>query len=242
LGSGPIISKVLQPSNTVTFASSGRLAVDSSVANPNPSSIGYTLGIRKGVDTGPEGPPFGPQGLGSLTTSEVGITGRQGHVSKYGSLAEGSSTSGAGLRETRQDPLSLSASMAEPSGLIPISVASLQDPLLPLHTTQTKFTMDLKEFTCRVEDHEHNVFDIDLKDPLAAKVSLSGEVDGLKPTAVSENPIEPRLFVVSRSAEAVEVLSTQDVSELERAVAICPDAIKTISGKYITYIHKLTDI
>ena len=120
-----------------------------------------------------------------------------------------------------------SLSSGEPVGQ---SVDSLNDPLLPLKTTRTKFTMDLGAFTCRVEDHEHNVFDMNLKDPLCPKVLLSGEVEGLKPTAVSVNPMEPRLFIISRSANAVEVLSTLKASELERVVAICPDAFKTISS------------
>lgn len=39
------------------------------------------------------------------------------------------------------------------------------------------------------------------------KVELSGEVEGLKPPAVADSPMQPRLFVVNRSAEAVEVVS-----------------------------------
>ena len=59
------------------------------------------------------------------------------------------------------------------------------------------------------QDYEHNSFDIDFKSaaPLAPRVTLSGEVAGLKPPAVSDAPKEPRLFVVARSAEATEVLS-----------------------------------
>ena len=109
------------------------------------------------------------------------------------------------------------------------SLASLNDPLLPLKTTRTKFSINLNDFTCRVEDHEHNVFDVSLKDPLSPRVTLSGEVEGLKPTAVSVSPMEPRLFIMSRSADAVEVLSTLKASELERMVVICPDAYKTVS-------------
>jgi hypothetical protein len=110
------------------------------------------------------------------------------------------------------------------------SVASLIDPLLPLRPTHTKFTIHLKEFTCKIEDHEHNVFDLSLTNPLCPKMQLSGEVEGLKPTAVSVSPLEPRLFIVNRSADATEVLSTLKASELERVVAICPDAFKTVSS------------
>jgi hypothetical protein len=104
------------------------------------------------------------------------------------------------------------------------------DSLLHTEALSTKFTIDLKEFRCKVEDYEHNLFDIGLRDPLNPVVVLSGEVTGLKPVAVSDDPIEPRLFVISRNAEAVEVLSNQEVSEYERAVTICPDAYRTICG------------
>ena len=35
---------------------------------------------------------------------------------------------------------------------------------------------------------------------------LSGEVEGLKPPAVADKPMEPRLFIVNRSAEATELV------------------------------------
>jgi len=60
---------------------------------------------------------------------------------------------------------------------------------------------------CFPQDYEYNCFDIDLKDPLNPRVALSGEVDGLKPTAVTDTPMEPRLFVVSRNAEVKEIVS-----------------------------------
>lgn len=57
------------------------------------------------------------------------------------------------------------------------------------------------------KDHENNVFEIDLlRDPLQPRIALAGEVGGLKPTAVAVASAEPRLFVVSRSAEAVELV------------------------------------
>ena len=111
-----------------------------------------------------------------------------------------------------------------------ISVASLSDPLLPLRPNSTKFTIDLFQATCKVEDHDYNIFNLSLKDLLNPSMLLSGEVDGLKPTSVSVSSLEPRLFVLNRSGEATEVLSTLKVSELERMVAICPDANKTVSS------------
>ena len=32
------------------------------------------------------------------------------------------------------------------------------------------------------------MFEVNLKDPMCPKVSLSGEVEGLKPTAVTDSP------------------------------------------------------
>ena len=110
------------------------------------------------------------------------------------------------------------------------TVASLSDPLLPLRPNSTKFTIDLFQATCKVEDHEYNIFDLSLRDPLNPSMQLSGEVAGLKPTPASVSPFEPRLFVLNRSGDATEVLSTLKVSELERMVAICPDAYKIESS------------
>jgi hypothetical protein len=45
------------------------------------------------------------------------------------------------------------------------------------------------------------------EDPLNPTVVLSGEVEGLKPPAVADKPMEPRLFVMNRAAEATEVVS-----------------------------------
>jgi hypothetical protein len=56
------------------------------------------------------------------------------------------------------------------------------------------------------QDCEHNSFELSLLDPLHPVVALAGEVPGLIPTAVTDNPIEPRVFIVSRSAEATEVV------------------------------------
>lgn len=64
-------------------------------------------------------------------------------------------------------------------------------------------------------------------DPLNPLVSLAGEVEGLKPTATVDKPIEPRLFVVSRSAEAKEIVSIQQVSDIEKLVELSPECSKT---------------
>ena len=56
------------------------------------------------------------------------------------------------------------------------------------------------------KDYENNSFDIDMKNPLQPTVSLAGEVSGLKPTAVSDSPIDPRLFVIKRNASVTELV------------------------------------
>lgn len=49
--------------------------------------------------------------------------------------------------------------------------------------------------------------DLSSPDALNPSVTLSGEVEGLKPPAVADKPMDPRLFVVNRSAEATELVS-----------------------------------
>ena len=40
-------------------------------------------------------------------------------------------------------------------------------------------------------------------------VNLSGEVAGLKPPAVTDSPMDPRVFIVNRAGDATEVVSFQ---------------------------------
>lgn len=68
-------------------------------------------------------------------------------------------------------------------------------------------------------------------DPLAVKVVLAGEVEGLKPPAVARNPRPPRLFVVERDGQAEEVLSIQDVALREHSLRWNPDASKVVDGQ-----------
>lgn len=49
--------------------------------------------------------------------------------------------------------------------------------------------------------------DLSSPDCLDPAVTLSGEVEGLKPPAVADKPMEPRVFIVSRTAEATELVS-----------------------------------
>ena len=88
-----------------------------------------------------------------------------------------------------------------------ISKTSVEkDILISNKVVDLKFCVNLCTQKCFIQDSEHNSFELSLKDPLNPIVSLAGEVDGLLPTAVTDNPIEPRVFVVSRTAEATEVV------------------------------------
>lgn len=71
------------------------------------------------------------------------------------------------------------------------------------------FTFDIVKFKCLIQDYEFNSFEVDLSsaESLHPSVTLSGEVQGLKPPAVADKPMEPRVFVVSRAAEATELVS-----------------------------------
>ena len=49
---------------------------------------------------------------------------------------------------------------------------------------------------------------------------------GLTPTAVSESPIEPRVFILNRKADAMEVVCSQEFARMEALAAFCPDTVK----------------
>jgi hypothetical protein len=70
----------------------------------------------------------------------------------------------------------------------------------------TKYIFHLTRLSCRIEDHENNVFDLDFFNPYEPKLSLAGEVEGLKPKAITEKTIEARVYVVNRSGNAIEVV------------------------------------
>jgi hypothetical protein len=62
--------------------------------------------------------------------------------------------------------------------------------------------------------------------PLNVIVQLAGEVPGLKPPAVARSPKPPRVFILTRSGDATEVLSVQDIRLYENQAKICGDVIK----------------
>lgn len=109
------------------------------------------------------------------------------------------------------------------------SVITLSEPSLSelpdRKVDQTKYVFYITKLACRIEvsyvylfvicditrpvhrqDHENNIFDIDLFNPLQPLISLAGEVDGLKPRAITESFMEPRTFIVDRTADAIEVV------------------------------------
>eukprot|EP01038_Epipyxis_sp_PR26KG_P010744 gene10744-14429_t len=136
-----------------------------------------------------------------------------------------SSTDDLGVTEKQSsiiDPTSSSQTITE------------KDIFLSTKAEETKFSFNFIKATCSILDYEYNRFEIDLiNNPLAPKVLLSGEVEGLKPPAVSDSPMEPRLFIVNRAGEATEVLSIKQVSSLESLLVRNPEDV----SKYSYNIH-----
>lgn len=93
----------------------------------------------------------------------------------------------------------------------------------------TKYIFHLIRLSCRIEDHENNVFDLDYFNPYEPKLSLAGEVEGLKPKAITEKNIEARVYVINRNGNAIEVVRNQDIEDLEIAMKLSPDSMKYIS-------------
>ena len=129
---------------------------------------------------------------------------------------------------TRRKPkklaqLGLSSSPRKPQDVVE------EEPAIEPKSTAAKYSFDLNVCQCVIEDHENNVFDIDLEEnPTAPLVSLAGEVDGCKPHAVAATNIEPRLFVVRRSADATEICRYEEINELD-------NAFKRSSSDYVKY-------
>lgn len=65
--------------------------------------------------------------------------------------------------------------------------------------------------------------------PLSPIVKLAGEVEGLKPTAVSDTPIDPKVFFINRNGTAIESVSVQDARISERLSKLNPDTKKAVS-------------
>lgn len=93
----------------------------------------------------------------------------------------------------------------------------------------SKYTFNIYNYTVHIIDHEYNSFEINLRDPLNPKRSLAGEVQGLKATAISDGPIEPRAFVLSRNGDTTEIISSQIITSNEDLVELSQDASKFVS-------------
>lgn len=91
---------------------------------------------------------------------------------------------------------------------VPVSASSAVTPLLDLHTRidNTKYVFHLADHRCVIEDHENNVFELDFRNPMEPKVSLAGEVEGLKPRAITEKTIEAKVYVINRNGNAIQVV------------------------------------
>ena len=92
-----------------------------------------------------------------------------------------------------------------------------------------KYKFNIYNYTTSIIDHEYNSFEISLYDPLNPKRSLAGEVQGLKATAISDGPIEPRTFILNRNGDTTEVLSSQLITSNEDLVELSPDNSKFIA-------------
>lgn len=119
-------------------------------------------------------------------------------------------------------------------------------PLMELHTKidNTKYIFRLAEHICIIEDHENNVFELDFQSPLEPKVALAGEVEGLKPHAITEKTLEAKVYVINRNGNAIQVVGVvkiyrnilqvgnQEIEDLNIAMKLSPDSMK-----YVTEAH-----
>ena len=116
------------------------------------------------------------------------------------------------------------------AGLSVDSAGAGQDKLIQTKPKMTKFSFDIESLTVNIQDFEHNSYEVDFcQRPLAPTLSLAGEVDGLAPSAVSEGPIEPRLFVISRHGQAKELVCPEEVRRMERLAVMSEDSTKVSS-------------
>jgi hypothetical protein len=119
------------------------------------------------------------------------------------------------------------------TGACEASVASIGsiDSLIKQQAAQngTTYVFNLLFMTCTIKDHENNIFDIELARPMDPFLQLAGEIEGMKPKAISESTTEPRLFIVNRDGNATEVVRCETVEALETAVETTPDLTKEVT-------------
>jgi hypothetical protein len=58
---------------------------------------------------------------------------------------------------------------------------------------------------------------------------LAGEIEGMKPKAISESTTEPRMFIVNRDGNATEVVRNETLEALETAVHTSSDLTKEVT-------------
>jgi hypothetical protein len=88
---------------------------------------------------------------------------------------------------------------------------------------QTSYIFNLKTSSCCIEDFEYNRFDFVLTDPLHPFVDLAGEVAGLKPLAITDKPLDPRLFIISRDGFTREIVSDDFIKDHDKLSRDSPD-------------------
>mmetsp|Transcript_28071 Transcript_28071/g.47448 ORF Transcript_28071/g.47448 Transcript_28071/m.47448 type:complete len:1685 (+) Transcript_28071:109-5163(+) len=110
------------------------------------------------------------------------------------------------------------------------SIGSI-DSLIKQQAAQsgTTYVFNLIFMSCTIKDHENNIFDIELARPTEPFLQLAGEIEGMKPKAISESTTEPRLFIVNRDGNATEVVRNETLEALETAVETTPDLTKEVT-------------
>ena len=102
---------------------------------------------------------------------------------------------------------------------------NVEPSICPFDSTQkTKYVFHVLKSSCLIEDYEYNRFQINLANVLEPIIDLAGEVEGLKPEAVTDKPLEPRLFIVQRTADAKEIVSDDRIIDLSRVAWYNADA------------------
>ena len=94
---------------------------------------------------------------------------------------------------------------------------------------QTKYVFNIYTQSCSIQDYEFNRFDIDLGNPMNPIVDLAGEVEGLKPEAVTDKPLQPRVFIISRTADAIEIVADETIIDMQR-IAWYNNDVEKLSG------------
>eukprot|EP01041_Mallomonas_annulata_P000531 gene531-1009_t len=159
----------------------------------------------------------------SLSVSLLGTETSQSIVKRGNQKTDQGVKSGNRSRDMIRDITTGAVAGAGGTGRVTVSRSEqistvLQHELLPTAAVESVYTFS---------DNEHNSFKFDLSKPTEVLLDLAGEVEGVKAKAVSQNPIEPKLYVVGRNLNAVEVVRIQDVADMERAVVLCDDIYKS---------------